>query len=438
MPLKERLRSLWDAFAYDERVRHQKSQPSYGNGNWAPQTRATTYRSGEATTVAAIYNRIAMDVASVDIRHIKLDEQNRYGKDMDSRLNECFVFSPNLDQGPQQFRQDIVRTMMDHGVAAVVAVQTKGNPVLDNNFDIYQLRVGHVVEWFAHHVRVSLYNENTAKREEITLEKRYVALVENPFYSVMNEQNSTFQRLIRKLHLLDAVDEQSGSGKLDLIIQLPYSVRSESRRSQADQRREDMELQLKGSQYGIAWADQTEKITQLNRPAENNLLGQVEWLTEQLYIELGLTKDVMSGTASEAAMLNYLNRTVEPMVEAIVQAMNKSFLGRLGWRRGERISYYRDPFKLVPLGELAEITDKLSRNEVVTSNEIRGKFLGLPPADDPNADKLVNSNMPQQQNAPETTSEEAEEGAGGEAEFLDEILAEVEGPIEELLSELEA
>lgn len=294
-------------------------------------------------------------------------------------------------------------TLFDSGAAVIVPVDTNLNPITNERFDIFTLRVGKVVAWYPKHVRVSLYNDARGELQEITLEKRYVAIVENPLYAVMNEQNSTLQRLLRKLTLLDTVDEQSSSGKLDIIIQLPYVIKSEARKQQAEQRREDIEFQLKGSKYGIAYTDATEKITQLNRPAENNLLKQVEYLTTLLYNQLGLTESIMNGTADEAAMLNYYNRSIEPIVSAIVEAMQRSFLGPVGTIAGERIQYFRDPFRLVPLSQIAEIADKFSRNEITSPNEIRS-IIGLPPSADPKADELRNSNMPNPQPAQEVAS----------------------------------
>lgn len=348
----------------------------------------------EKSLISSIYTRIGIDVAGVGIRHVVLDAKGRYSKDVDSTLNQCLTLEPNMDQGPRAFRQDFVTTLFDDGVSVFVPVDTTVNPGVNLKFDIYSLRVGKVVQWYPKHVRVSVYNEETGVREEITLEKQFVAIVENPLYSIMNEPSSTLQRLIRKLHLLDAVDEQSGSGKLDLVIQLPYVIKSEARKQQAEQRRQDIEFQLKGSQYGIAYTDGTEKITQLNRPAENNLFKQVEYLTNLLYTQLGLTEDIMNGTADEKSMLNYYHRTVEPILDAMVEAMQRSFLGTHGTQQKERIKYFRDPFKLVPLAVIAEIADKFSRNEILTSNEIRG-FMGIEPSTDPKADRLVNSNMPQ-------------------------------------------
>lgn len=350
----------------------------------------------ERSIVTSIYTRISVDVASVAIRHILLDEQARYLEDINSPLNECLLFQPNIDQSPRAFRQDIVSTLFDEGVAAIVPVDyvVKSDDTMKLRFDTHSLRVGRVVNWYPKHVRVSLYNEATGTREEILLEKRMVAIVENPLYAVMNEPNSTLKRLVNKLHLLDVVDEQTSSGKLDLIIQLPYVIKSEARKEQAEKRRKDIEFQLKGSQYGIAYTDGTEKITQLNRPAENNLLKQVEYLTGMLYGQLGITEEVMNGTADEKVMINYFNRTIEPLLDAITEAMQRALVGAQATREREKIQYFRDPFKLVPLSQIAEIADKFSRNEILSSNEIRG-FMGLRPSNDPKADQLINSNMPQ-------------------------------------------
>jgi putative sterol carrier protein len=348
----------------------------------------------ERSIISSIYTRLTIDVASVGIRHVRLDDSDRYLEDVDSGLNNCLTLEANMDQAAQAFRQDIVMTLFDKGVAAIVPVDTTINPSQSGAFDIQTLRVGEIVAWMPQHVRVSLYNEQIGRREEIVLEKKFVAIVENPLYSVMNEPNSTLQRLIRKLNLLDAVDEQSSSGKLDIIIQLPYVIKSEARRQQAEQRRKDIEFQLKGSQYGIAYTDGTEKVTQLNRPAENNLLTQVQFLTEMLYGQLGLTEAVMNGTADEKAMLNYNNRTIEPILTAIVEAMKRTFLTKTARTQRQSIMYFKDPFKLVPINDIAEIADKFARNEILTSNELR-QVIGFKPAKDPKADKLMNSNMPQ-------------------------------------------
>lgn len=399
MGLVDRFKSMWNAFRYSE------ATTPYTTFNVGPSTSIRPDRSrlrytNERSIISSIFTRLSIDVAAIDIRHIQLDEEGRYSKDLDSQLNHCLTLEPNIDQGPRAFRQDIAMTLFDKGSAAIVPVDTLSDPTTDETFDILTLRVGDVTMWYPRHVTVNLYNIERGIREQITLEKRYVALVENPLYSVMNEPNSTLQRLIRKLNLLDTVDEQSGSGKLDLIIQLPYVIKSEARRLQAEQRRQDIELQLKGSQYGIAYTDGTEKITQLNRPAENNLLKQVEYLTNMLYGQLGLTEDVMNGTADEKAMLNYFNRTIEPLIVAIIEAMQRAFIQRMGSPDTQRIKYFQNPFKLVPVNDLANIADKFSRNEILSANEIRG-FMGLAPSKDPKADKLINSNMPQPEEEPQ-------------------------------------
>lgn len=395
MGVMDRVRQAWNAFRApgETDVAPQYSGGSSYSGSISPSRPRFRY-SNERTIITSIYNRISIDVASIYFRHIRVDESERYKEDIHSNLNTCLTLEPNLDQGPRAFRQDIVMTMFDRGVAALVPVDTTQDPTTNEVIDIYTLRVGEIVQWYPEHVRLSVYNESKGIREEITLEKRFVAIVENPLYAVMNEPNSTLQRLIRKLSFLDAVDEQSASGKMDLIIQLPYVIKSDARREQAEKRREDIEFQLKGSQYGIAYVDGTEKITQLNRPAENNLMAQIEYLVNMLYGQLGITDAVMNGTADEAAMINYFNRTIEPIVSAIVEAMQRAFIGHQGTSNFERIRYFKDPFKLVPVADLAEIADKFTRNEILTSNEFRG-IIGIPPSSDPKADQLVNSNMPQ-------------------------------------------
>ena len=352
MAILTQVKKAWNAFKSSDDNRLDYSYSVGPGATHSPQrTRVTFYN--ERSIVTSIYARIGIDVAGVQLRHVKLDKEDRYKEDMNSALNRCLTLEPNIDQGPRAFRQDVMLTLFDQGVAAIVPVDTSGDPTKENNFDIHTLRVGTVKEWFPKHVKISLYNEATGLHEDIVLEKRFVAIVENPLYAVMNEPSSTLQRLTRKLQLLDVVDEQSSSGKLDLIIQLPYTIKSEARRQQAEKRREDIEFQLKGSQYGIAYTDGTEKITQLNRPAENNLLKQVEYLSAMLYNQLGITEGIMNGTADEKAMLNYFSRTIEPLLDAMIEAMQRAFLGVLGTRRQERIQYFRDPFKLVPLAEIA-------------------------------------------------------------------------------------
>lgn len=394
MPIFSRIRTAWNAFRSTDtpfELDYAVGPPVYSE---ASPSRPRRRYSNERTIISSIYTRVGIDVAAVSLHHVQLDENDRFKEEISSNFNACLTLEANMDQGPRAFRQDIVMTLFDRGAAAIVPVDTTMDPQTHEVFDILSLRVGEIVKWHPKHVCVSVYNEQTGKRQEVTLEKRFVAIVENPLYTVMNEQNSTFQRLIRKLSLLDTVDEQSSSGKLDIILQLPYVIKSQARRDQADQRRKDIEFQLKGSQYGIAYTDGTEKITQLNRPAENNLLKQVEYLTNMLYGQLGITEEVMNGTADEKTMLNYKNRTIEPIVDAIVEAMQRTFIGTKGVEKGERILYFDDPFKLVPVKDLAEIVDKFTRNEILTGNEIRG-FMGVKPSDDKKADQLRNSNMPQ-------------------------------------------
>lgn len=385
-----RLKHAWNAFTNQG---DPLSDLGYSSSYGARPDRTRLRLSNERSIISSIYQRLAIDVAQNDVRHVRLDEQDRYINDEDSNLNYCLTVEANVDQGARAFRQDIAMTLFDKGCIAIVPVDTTLNPSITGAFDIQTMRVATIVQWFPRHVRVSLFNEEKGTHQEIVLEKKFVAIVENPLYSVMNEPNSTLQRLIRKLNLLDTIDEQSGSGKLDLIIQLPYVIKSESRKLQAEQRRKDIEYQLKGSQYGIAYTDGTEKITQLNRPAENNLLAQVEYLTEMLYSQLGLTKEIMDGTASEAAMLNYNSRTIAPILDAIVEAMRRSFLTKTARSQKQSIMWFHDPFKLVPISQIAEIADKLIRNEVVSKNEMRG-FIGLKPSKDKTADQLSNPNMP--------------------------------------------
>lgn len=390
MGVRSRLMHAWNAFLNLDTHEPFESVASYGNRPDRTRLRFTN----EKTIISAIYNRIAIDVADLAIKHVRLDDQGRFDSEINSGLNNCLKLEANIDQAATAFRQDVVMTLFDEGVIAIVPVDTTINPNVSGSFDIKTLRVGRIVRWSPERVRVSVYNEKTGMREEVTLNKRVVAIVENPLYMVMNEPNSTLQRLLRKLSLLDVVDEQSSSGKLDMIIQLPYVIKSDARRRQAEQRRKDIEFQLKGSQYGIAYTDGTEKITQLNRPSENNLLKQVEYLTELLYSQLGITPDVMKGTAAQPEMLNYYVRTIRPILNAIVEAMRRTFLTATARTQGQSIEFFREPFALIPIEALAEIADKFTRNEIASSNEIRG-VIGLPPAKDAKADQLRNSNMPQ-------------------------------------------
>jgi hypothetical protein len=397
MSVADRIRHSWNAFL--NRDDRQIKVGEYGIGYGTRPDRNRLVIANERSLISSVYTRLSIDVAAIDISHVRLDSEGRYLEDIDSGLNYCLSIEANLDQAATAFRQDIAMTVFDKGVAAIVPVDTTLDPRVSTGYDIKTLRVGHVVGWYPQHVRVSLYNDRSGVREEITLPKSTVAIVENPLYSVMNEPNSTLQRLIRKLNLLDSVDEQTSAGKLDLIIQLPYVIKSEARKQQAEQRRQDIEFQLKGSKYGIAYTDGTERITQLNRPAENNLLGQIEYLSKMLFAQLGLTEEVMNGTANEQAMLNYFNRTIAPVVTAIAEAMNRTFLTKTARSQRQSIGYFRDPFKLVPINNIAEIADKFTRNEIMTANEIRA-VIGLKPAKDPKADELTNSNMPEAKRPP--------------------------------------
>lgn len=390
MTIKDRLKHAWNAF-----VNLDKQDPFYSSSvSYGQKPDRTRLRfANERSIISSIYNRIATDVSELAIKHVRLDDQDRFSEVVKSGLNECFTLEANIDQAARAFRQDIVLSLFDEGVIAIVPVDTTLNPRVTGSFDIKTMRVGKIVQWESERVRVNLYNEKTGRREDVTVDKNFTAVVENPFYTVMNEPNSTLQRLIRKLNLLDAVDEQSSSGKLDMIIQLPYVIKSDSRRKQAEQRRKDIEFQLKGSQYGIAYTDGTEKITQLNRPAENNLLKQVEYLTELLYSQLGITKEIMDGTASPEVMQNYHFRTIKPIMDAIVEAMRRTFLTKTARSQGQSIEFFYDPFKIIPVKDLAEIADKFTRNEILTSNDLR-QIVGRPPSKEKKADKLINANMP--------------------------------------------
>ena len=398
MGFRDRMAHAWNAFVdndtngSDYQLQYSGTfGASYGLRPDRPRVRI----SGEGSIITAIYTRLGVDVASVFIRHIRRDENGRYLEQVNSGLNECLTIEANLDQAGTAFRQDMAMSLFDKGVIAIVPVDTTISPRYTGGYDIRTLRVGEVVGWFPEHVRVKLWNQKKGLHEELVLPKRIVAIVENPLYAVMNEQNSILQRLIRKLQLLDQVDEVSASGKLDLIVQLPYVIKTEERREQAKQRQSDIEEQMARNKYGIVYTDGAEKITQLNRPSENNMLKQIEYLTEQLYNQLGLTKSVFDGTADEATMLNYYNRTIEPVLRAITEALNRTFVTKTARTQGQSIDFMRDPFKLVPISQLAEIADKFTRNEILSSNEVRGIIGYRPVMDDPKADQLINSNMPQ-------------------------------------------
>ena len=386
-----RVKSAWNAF------RNQNPYPNYGDngsygGSYYRPDRVRISTRNERSIITSIFNKMALDVANIDIRHCKLDNNDRFLDYVDSKLDNCIRLEANIDQTGKAFIQDAVMSMFDEGHVAIVPVDTIGDPLNTKSYEICTMRTGRVTAWYPSSVRVELYNERKGIREEITLPKYMVAIVENPLYAVMNEPNSTLQRLIRKLNLLDTIDEQSGSGKLDLIIQLPYIVKSPARKAQAEERRKDIENQLKGSKYGIAYTDGTEKITQLNRPVENNLLKQVEYLTSMLYSQLGITKGVLDGTAEEGVRRNHYTRTIEPIISAIVDEMIRNFLTTTARSQKQTIMYFRDPFKLVPTEKMADIADKFTRNEILTSNEIRA-VVGRRPSDDPRADMLINSNL---------------------------------------------
>ena len=371
-------------------------------------------RGNERSIITSVLNRIALDVSAIDIFHVKLDKNGRFLTTIESGLNNCLTLSANADQTGRAFKQDAVMSMLDEGCVAIVPVDTSIDPNKSDSYQIDTMRVGKIIQWRPQHVQVRLYNEQTGKKEELWLPKRSVAIIENPLYAVMNEPNSTMQRLIKKLALLDVTDEQTASGKLDLIIQLPYVIKTEARRQQAESRRKDIEMQLAGSKYGIAYTDGTERITQLNRSVENNLMKQVEYLTNQLYSQLGITQAILDGTADEKTMLNYYSRTIEPIISAIVDEMKRKFLTKTARTQRQSIQFFRDPFKLVPVGDIAEIADKFTRNEIMTSNEIR-QIVGMRPSDDPKADELRNSNISQQKDDPmnqpyETGDEYYQEG----------------------------
>lgn len=374
-------------------------------------------RGNERSIITAIFNRIAMDVAAIDIMHCRLDENNRFIEKIDSGLNNCLNLEANVDQSGRAFIQDAVMSMLDEGVVALVPVDTDLDPASTDSYDILTMRTGKILEWYPAHVKVRLYNDRTGEKEDLMLAKRDVAIIENPLFAIVNEPNSTMQRLMRKLSLLDVTDEQTASGKLDLIIQLPYVVKSEARREQANQRRKDIEQQLAEGKYGIAYTDGTEKITQLNRSVENNLMKQVEYLTNMVYSQIGITQSVLDGTADEKTMLNYNNRTVEPIVSAIVDELKRKFLTKTARTQLQSISFFRDPFKLVPVNDIAEIADKFTRNEIMTSNEIR-QIVGMKPSNDPKADQLINSNISQakEDTLPSEGYEKYEEGGKSQNE----------------------
>ena len=392
MGIRDRLQHAWNAFVYNDNT-YVDPQNLGGLSTYKPD-RVHFSRGVERSIVTSVYNRLALDVSSIAIKHVRLDENGRFKEEVDSGLQNCLNVEANIDQTGRAFLQDVVMSMLDEGCVAIVPVDTTIDPAKSGSYEINTMRTGKILEWYPAHVRVRVYNDKRGIHEEIVLPKSAVAIIENPLYAVINEPNSTMQRLIRKLNLLDVVDEQTSSGKLDLIIQLPYVIKTDARRKQAEERRKDIEMQLSGSKYGIAYTDGTERITQLNRPAENNLMKQVEYLTSMLYSQLGLTQSIMDGSADDKTMLNYYNRTVEPILAAITDEIKRKFLTKTARSQRQTIMYFRDPFKLTPVLDLAEIADKFTRNEIMTSNEIR-QIVGMKPADDPSADELRNKNLNQ-------------------------------------------
>lgn len=400
----DRLVHAWNAFMNKDPT----SRRYTGRGDSYRPDRIRFSRGNERSIVTSVYNRISMDAAAIDIRHVRLDEDERYVSDIKSSLNNCLTIEANIDQTARAFRQDVVMSMLDEGCVAIVPVDTTDNPEITGAYDIDSFRTGKITEWHPYWVRVEVYNERTGCKQEISMNKSAISIVENPLFAVINEPNSTMQRLIRKLNLLDAVDEQSSSGKLDLIIQLPYVIKTDARRQQAEQRRKDIEEQLSGSKYGIAYTDGTEHITQLNRAVENNLMKQIEYLTSMLYSQLGITQGVLDGSADEKTMNNYYNRTIEPIMSAIVDEMKRKFLTKTARSQLQSIAFFRNPFKLVPVNDMAEIADKFTRNEILSSNEVR-QLIGMKPSKDPKADKLVNSNISQPNDSNDDENESKED-----------------------------
>lgn len=402
-----RIRRAWNVFKNRDPMTDMSWRLGYGDSQRAD--RVILSSNNEKTIVNTIYNRIALDVASLKFRHVRLDENERFKEEMSTGLNEVLKTEANLDQSGRAFVHDMVLSMIDEGVVAAVPVETTDDPEVSSSYDILQMRVGPIVEWYPQHVKVRLYNSVTGRRQEFTFRKRDVAILENPFYAVMNAPNSTLQRLIRKLRLLDVIDEQAGSGKLDLIIQLPYTIRSEARQQQAEVRRKSVEDQLAGNKLGIAYIDSTEKVIQLNRSVENNLLKQVEYLTSMLYSQLGFSQSILDGTADEQTMLNYQNKTVEPLASTITDEFKRKFLTKTARTQGQSVMFFTEPFRITPVSQIAEIADKFTRNEILTSNEIR-QIIGIKPSDDPKADELRNSNLNQEK--------QGDEPSGGFADLL--------------------
>lgn len=420
MSFGSRLKHAWNAFTGNIQMNYRDLGMSYSYRADRPRMS----RGNERSIVTSVYNRIALDVAALNVQHVRLDENGRFLSVIDDGLNNCLTLEANVDQTARSFIQDVVISMFDEGSVAIVPVDTTTDPNVSGSYDIQSLRVGQILDWYPQYIRARVYNEQTGRKEDIVVPKSAVAIIENPLYAVINEPNSTMQRLIRKLNLLDVIDEQSGSGKLDLIIQLPYVIKTEARRQQAENRRKDIENQLSGSKYGIAYTDGTEHITQLNRSVNNNLMSQIEYLTSMLYSQLGITQSILDGTADEKTMLNYNNRTIEPIISAIVDEMKRKFLTKTARSQHQSISFFRDPFKLVPVNDIAEIADKFTRNEIMTSNEIR-QVVGMKPSEDPRADELRNKNL----SAPSGSNQQSEEMPIAEVDSVGDSASDLDDKI---------
>ena len=420
MSFGSRLKHAWNAFTGNVQMNYRDLGMSYSYRADRPRMS----RGNERSIVTSVYNRIALDVAALNVQHVRLDKNGRFLSVIDDGLNNCLTLEANVDQTARSFIQDVVVSMFDEGSVAIVPVDTTTDTNVSGSYDIQSLRVGQILDWYPQYIRARVYNEQTGRKEDIVVPKSAVAIIENPLYAVINEPNSTMQRLIRKLNLLDVIDEQSGSGKLDLIIQLPYVIKTEARRQQAENRRKDIENQLSGSKYGIAYTDGTEHITQLNRSVNNNLMSQIEYLTSMLYSQLGITQSILDGTADEKTMLNYNNRTIEPIISAIVDEMKRKFLTKTARSQHQSISFFRDPFKLVPVNDIAEIADKFTRNEIMTSNEIR-QVVGMKPSNDPRADELRNKNL----SAPSDSNQQTEEIPITEVNSVEESASDLDDKI---------
>ena len=420
MSFGSRLKHAWNAFTGNVQMNYRDLGMSYSYRADRPRMS----RGNERSIVTSVYNRIALDVAALNVQHVRLDENGRFLSVIDDGLNNCLTLEANVDQTARSFVQDVVISMFDEGSVAIVPVDTTTDPNVSGSYDIQSLRVGQILDWYPQYIRARVYNEQTGRKEDIVVPKSAVAIIENPLYAVINEPNSTMQRLIRKLNLLDVIDEQSGSGKLDLIIQLPYVIKTEAKRQQAENRRKDIENQLSGSKYGIAYTDGTEHITQLNRSVNNNLMSQIEYLTSMLYSQLGITQSILDGTADEKTMLNYNNRTIEPIISAIVDEMKRKFLTKTARSQHQSISFFRDPFKLVPVNDIAEIADKFTRNEIMTSNEIR-QVVGMKPSEDSRADELRNKNL----SAPSGSNQQSEEMPIAEVDSVGDSASDLDDKI---------